>query len=122
VNMDMTPEIDCMEGMVTRMERDLPKLKSQANAWATGDIAGLRQVTTDELQARCIEAMMGAPKLAALIAEARRKFRLETLLAWEGSLQRDSNALAVISVDELFSKDGPLNELRRRGYQVIEPE
>jgi hypothetical protein len=106
---------------VTRMERDLPRLQAQANAWATGDIAGLRDIKTDELQARCVEALMGAPKLAAMIEEARRKFRLEVLLAWEGALQRDANALAVLPVDELFSERGPLQELRRRGYVVTEP-
>ena len=85
------------------MERDLPKLQAQANAWATGDIAGMRDIKTDELQERCVEALMGAPKLAAMIEDARRKFRLEVLLAWEGALQRDNNSLAVHSVDELFS-------------------
>ena len=119
---DLSRETSCFEGLVSRMEHDLPKLQGQANAWATGNIAGLRDIKTDELQARCIEALMGAPKLAAMIEDARRKFRLEVLLAWEGALQRDSNALAVIPMDELFSKDGPLNELRSRGYQVIEPE
>jgi hypothetical protein len=119
--LDLSGEIGCFEGMVTRMERDLPKLQAQANAWATGDIAGMREITTDELVDRCLAVVAGAPKLAAMIADARRKFRLETLLAWEGALQRNTNTLAVISVDELFSTDGPLSELRRRGYQVIEP-
>jgi len=118
---DLSREIGCFEGMVTRVERDLPKLQGQANAWATGDMAGLREIKTDELQARCVEALMGAPKLAAMIVEARRKFRLEVLLAWEGALQRDSDTLAVLTVDELFSPEGPLQELRRRGYVVIEP-
>jgi len=118
---DISGEIGCFEGLVTRMESDLPRLKAQANAWATGDIAGLRDIKSDELQARCIEALTGAPKLAAMIEEARRKFRLEVLLAWEGALQRDANALAVLPVDELFSDSGPLQELRRRGYVVIEP-
>ena len=118
---DLSREIGCFEGLVSRMEHDLPKLQLQANAWATGDIAGMRAITTDELVDRCLEAVTGAPKLAAMIAEARRRFRLETLVAWEGALQRNTNTLAVISVDELFSTDGPLSELRRRGYQVIEP-
>jgi uncharacterized protein YbaP (TraB family) len=121
-NSDMSQEIGCFEGMVTRMEHDLPRLQAQANAWATGDIAGMREITTDALVDRCLAAVTGAPRLAAMIAEARRRFRLETLLVWEGALQRNTNTLAVHSVDELFSADGPLSELRRRGYQVIEPE
>jgi len=119
---DVSREIGCFEGMVTRMEHDLPRLQLQANAWATGDMAGMREINRDELVDRCLEAVTGAPKLAAMITEARRRFRLETLLAWEGALQRNADTLAVISVDELFQADGPLNELRRRGYQVIEPK
>jgi hypothetical protein len=119
---DLVAEIGCFEGLVTRMEHDMPRLQNQANAWATGDIAALHDVTTDSAEDRCVAALMGVPRLAAKVEEARRKVRLELLLAWEGALQRDSSALAVASVGELVAKDGLLQELRKLGYEVIEPQ
>jgi hypothetical protein len=119
---DFKAEISCFEGLVTRMERDMPLLKIQANAWATGDIEPLRKISTDSPEQRCLEVLLGTPRLASVFEDARRKYRLELLLAMEGALQRNSGTLAVVSVAELLAKDGVLHELRQRGYQVIEPQ
>jgi TraB/PrgY/gumN family len=118
---DVKSEIGCFEGLVTRMEHDMPRLQIQANAWARGIIAPLRDAADDTLVQRCLDAVMATPRLAAEITEARRKQTLEILLAWEGALQRDHIALAVVPMHELLAKDGPLHEMRQRGYEVIEP-
>jgi uncharacterized protein YbaP (TraB family) len=118
---DFKAEIGCFEGLVTRMEHDMPLLQNQANAWATGNITPLRRVSTDSPELRCVEVLMGTPRLAAMLEEARRKVRLEWLLAFDGALQRNISTLAVVSVSELMAKDGVLQELRLRGYQIIEP-
>lgn len=119
---DFTAEIGCFEGLVARMEHDMPLLQSQANAWATGDIEPLRKLSTDSPEQRCVDVLTGTPRLASVLQEAKRKFRLELLLAMEGALQRNSGTLAVVAVGELMASDGVLQELRQRGYQVIEPE
>jgi hypothetical protein len=119
---DFTAETRCFEGLVTRMEHDMPQLQAQANAWATGDIEPLRKVSTDSPEMRCVEVLMGTPRLASMLEEARRKVRLELVLAMEGALQRNADTLAVLSVGELMASDGVLQELRQRGYQVIEPQ
>jgi uncharacterized protein YbaP (TraB family) len=119
---DFTAEIGCFEGLVARVEHDMPLLQAQANAWATGDIEPLRKVSTDSPELRCVEVLTGTPRLASMLEEARRKVRLELVLAMEGALQRNSDTLAVLSVGELMTRDGVLQELRQRGYQVIEPQ
>jgi uncharacterized protein YbaP (TraB family) len=119
---DVSAEIGCFEGLVSRMEHDMPLLQTQANAWATGDIEPLRKLSTDTPEQRCVEVLTGTPRLASMLEEAKRKFRLELLLAMEGALQRNSGTLAVVSVAELMAKDGVLVELRQRGYQVIDPQ
>ena len=105
---DFKAEISCFEGLVTRMEHDMPQLQSQANAWATGDIEPLRKLSTDSPEQRCVDVLMGTPRLASMLEDARRKFRLELLLAMEGALQRNSGTLAVVSIRELMAKDGVL--------------
>jgi hypothetical protein len=119
---DVTAEIGCFEGLVTRMEHEMPQLQVQANAWATGDIEPLRKISADSPEQRCVEVLTGTPRLASVLEDARRKFRLELLLAMEGALQRNTGTLAVVSVRELMDKDGVLHELRQRGYQVVEPQ
>jgi hypothetical protein len=121
-NSDFKAEIGCFEGLVTRMEHDMPQLQVQANAWATGDIEPLRRISADSPEQRCLDVLLGTPRLASMFEEARRKFRLELLLAMEGALQRNSGTLAVVGISELMAKDGILYELQQRGYQVIEPQ
>ncbi|MEO8307489.1 MAG: TraB/GumN family protein [Pseudomonadota bacterium] len=119
---DFTAEIGCFEGLVARMEHDMPLLQTQANAWATGDIAPLRKLSTDSPEQRCVDVLLGTPRLASMLDDAKRKFRLELLLAMEGALQRNSGTLAVVTISELMAGDGILSQLRQRGYQVIEPQ
>jgi hypothetical protein len=120
--MDPSLEADCLDAVVTQIEHDLPRLRSQANAWATGNIGPLRAVRVEPAATRCRDAMAGSRRLVALLEKAQRQIQLELLLAWEGALQRDVSALAVAPIPELLGDDGLLNELRKRGYQVIEPE
>jgi len=120
--MDPSVEINCLDGVVARIEHEIPRLRSEANAWATGDVAPLRKVRIDPVVDRCREALAGSPQLAAMVEKAQQKYRLELLLAWEGALQRDRSALALAPIAELLGNDGLLNQLRQRGYQVIEPQ
>lgn len=118
---NVSAEADCLETIVVQIEHGIPQLQSLANAWATGDVAALRNVETDPAEARCRDALMGSSRLGSEIKEAQRRYRQEILLAWEGALQRDGNALALAAVDELVARDGLLQELRDRGYVVSEP-
>jgi hypothetical protein len=121
-HLDPSLEADCLDAVVTQIEHDLPRLRSQANAWATGNIGPLRAVRVEPAVTRCRDAMAGSPRLIALLEKAQRQIQLELLLAWEGALQRDVSALAVAPIPDLLGDDGLLNELRKRGYQVSEPE
>ena len=101
-------------------------LRRQANAWSTGDIAGLRQLvpayglfTAGSRSWDC----PGADHSGQASTEARIDQRVE---AWvkeaERALRENVTTLAVVPIPELFADDGYLAALRAMGYAVQEPD
>jgi hypothetical protein len=115
-------DVDCFERTLRRLESDLDLMRDRSNAWSVGDVPRLRRLAPVERASACIGVL--------LESSLARERGYDTLLdrarsAWvdevERALRENDVTLAVISVDLLLRPDGPLAELRRRGYSVDEP-
>jgi hypothetical protein len=116
----------CLQRVVDALEDGGAGLKRLANAWSVGDIEALRRLvpsfsfSRDGLRAgECAAAMRGGePEL--------RDYDLERKKGWleeaERALRDNRSTMAVVLMSELFEKEGYLDALRARGYQVVEPE
>ena len=115
-------EIACFDGLLTRIERDLPMMQERANAWAVGDVKRLRSLPVEEVESPCLSVFSAAPSVQRKVEEAMRRVRQEWLLAVEGSLLRNPSTLAVVPIRELLSPEGLLQRLAALGYRIEEPE
>lgn len=116
-------DLACFEQTLDRLETDLEAMRVRANAWATGDVATLRErrVRVDQV-GTCIDAF-----LQSTVAQQRGFDKLEQRMrdAWltaaEAALAKHASTFAMLSMREILSEDGYLAELKRRGYAVEEP-
>ena len=114
-------DLECLDKTLTRVEREIDTMKERANAWATGDVAGLRELPV--IDPACEDAVLKAnfsherglddlkPRMAKLWLDAA-----------DAALGKNASTFAMLSMSEMLKPDGLLAELRAKGYEVTEPE
>jgi uncharacterized protein YbaP (TraB family) len=115
-------DLDCFAKTIKRLETDLELMRARANAWATGDVKALREMTHVDQQTACIEAVMNSQ----IVEEQGYKdmpARLANIwvAAAEAALNKNQSTVAVLSIDEILKPDGYIAKLRAKGYQVEDP-
>lgn len=110
-------EVACMEAILGRLEADLASSRQRAEAWAVGDVAGLRSGAAAKAAGTCLDSLRNSQRMAALL----RDFESAWLGVVTRSLERDPVTLAVADIDGLLRPGGILAQLRARGYEVDEP-
>lgn len=115
-------DVACLRATMDRLETDLAAMKQRANAWAAGDLDGLRSLPYVDQNATCIGGVASAPGLRERVAAAQARVAEEWTKAAEGALARNASTFAVLPMDELTKSDGWLARLRERGYAVEAPE
>lgn len=114
-------DLDCFAKTLDRLETDLGTMKRRANAWATGDLDGLRALPYTDQYAACFEAirhatvMRDAGDLDARVEQA-------WLDAASKALEANASSFALLPMDKLLRADGYLSGLRARGYAVEAPD
>jgi uncharacterized protein YbaP (TraB family) len=110
-------EIRCMTAMLGRMETDLTAARQRAEAWSVGDVAALRSSTVSDQQEVCRSALLSGQKIASL----RKEFEDGWFDMAVAALEKHPTTLAIMPIDNLLRRDGPLDRMRARGYLVEEP-
>ena len=130
----------CFANSLARLEDDLELMKTLANAWATGDLEVLRRIPPPDPALDCEQLLMtlmmngslltqlGSAETADQADRARLEFErgLEAVNGvWvstvEDVLRDHSSVFALVPLGALFDADGPLQDLRERGFVVVEP-
>lgn len=115
-------DVACLRATMDRLETDLAAMKQRANAWASGDLEGLRDLPYVDQNQTCIGGIASAPGLRERVAAAQARVAEEWTKAAEGALARNASTFAVLPMDELTKNDGWLARLRAKGYAVERPE
>ncbi|MGH8190346.1 MAG: TraB/GumN family protein [Rhodanobacteraceae bacterium] len=115
--------IACLGLVLDVVDRQLPDFRARANAWATGDIATLRQVPESPYRDACKSAITGAGFAKSLgIDNLPARIEGTWLAAADTALAADAQSFAVLPMHDLLDADGYLAALRARGYTVTEPD
>jgi uncharacterized protein YbaP (TraB family) len=115
-------DIDCLRKTVTRLEADLPAMRARANAWATGDIDGLRALPYVDQNQACRDALLHNSTVQQRgLGDLRQRVAKAWLEAAEAALAQHAVSLAVLPMGEVLNDDGYIATLRARGYQVEAP-
>lgn len=110
-------EIACTEAVLGRLESDLATSRQRAEAWAVGDVQGLRRSAATRAADTCLDTLNSSARMSALL----REFEASWLGVVARSLERNPVTLAIADVDALLRPDGLLAQLRARGYVIDEP-
>ncbi|WP_369038546.1 TraB/GumN family protein [Stenotrophomonas maltophilia] len=119
-----TTEVDdraCFERTLDTVEFQAPVLRERANAWALGDIAALRRLSTSPMAQTCRELLQASDF-------ARRRgwsdMPLQVRARWlqgvDAALARHAGTFATVPVSLLLG-EGYLDALAQRGYRIEAP-
>ena len=112
----------CLSNAMALAEHNLPAIRARANAWARGDIARLRQLPISDINNNCVQALMDAQVASSRgITNLPARFKDNWLKAVDAAVANNDSSLAVVSLDRLIGKEGWLDALRARGYEITEP-
>ena len=115
-------DVECFAKTIARLESDLDVMKVRANAWATGDVARLRELAPVDNASACIAVVMNAQVMqdrGYTDWPARRA--AAWLSAVEQAMAKNESTVAVLSIDQILKPDGYVARLREAGYQVEDP-
>ncbi len=113
---------ECFDGTMDRIETDLHAMRARANAWAVGDLDGLRALPWEDHYATCVEALTGSAVAANLgFEDVRGRMREIWLGRADDALDEHPVSFAVLPMQNLLADDGLLEALRARGYAIESP-
>jgi hypothetical protein len=115
-------DVECFARTIARLESDLDLMRVRANAWATGDVATLRELAPVDNASACIAVVLNAQVLrdrGAADWPARRA--AAWLSAVEQALASNASTVAVLSIEQILRPDGYVAQLRAKGYVVEDP-
>lgn len=113
---------ECFAGTLDRIETDLDNMRARANAWAVGDIEGLRALPWENHYATCQEAVTGSALARKLgIDDLPRQAKDAWLSNVEDALAEHPASFATLPMHQLLGDDGMLATLAARGYAIESP-
>ena len=105
----------CVEAAVNDVEYKNIHAEAAANAWAVGDVAGIKAHYSESRVFQCLLAL--SPEATELQTRATS----DTVSAIETALSGGGRTIAVVSIGQLLRKDGVLERLRADGIAVEGP-
>ena len=130
-------DVECFTQSLARLEDDLDALRARANAWATGNLDVLRAIPPEDPRTDCAQMLKNAllsgelaDELGAREMVDRARADFERVLKeqnelWvrtvEDAMRVHSSVFALVPINVLLDEHGPLQTLRARGYEVLEP-
>lgn len=116
-------DVSCFTQSVDNIDAQLADMTRRANAWATGDVDGLRDDRRAKQLRTCLDAITeGGAAQRAGIADVPREVRMRWLAAVDEAMASVPQSVAIVPIDDLLGDDGYLAALKAKGYAVESPD
>jgi TraB/PrgY/gumN family len=116
-------DVACFTKTIERLETDMGVLRGRANAWAKGDIDGIRALDFSEQEQACLNAIQNSKIMQERgFGGIDAKMRTTWLGAAEKALAANKTTFALLHIKHILAKDGYLAELQAKGYAVEQPD
>lgn len=117
-------DVACFSDTLTRLETDIDAMRLRANAWARGDIAGIRKLDFVDHGESCANVMRNNAALREHPAfkEAEPRMRALWLANAESALAKNASTFALLSIKDILDPKGLVAALAAKGYAVEQPE
>jgi hypothetical protein len=115
-------DVACFTRTMDRLEADLANMRERANAWAVGDLESLASLSTVDPTKTCIESVINSAVMSdSGLDDIPDRVRRAWLAAAEQALAENISSFAVLPLFLVLADDGPIADLRARGYSVEAP-
>ena len=117
-------DVACFSTTLTRLETDIDAMRLRANAWAKGDIDGIRKLDFVDQQESCSSVIRNNPVLREHPAFQGVEQRLRGM--WvanaEAALAKNPSSFALLQIKDILDPKGMVAALAAKGYKVEQPE
>ena len=115
-------DIDCFSKTMDRLETDLSAMVDRGNAWAVGDVAGLKALSVGDQNQSCISALTNAAVSQKRgFSDIRQRAMTAWLAAADAALAKNKVTFAILPMSDMLKPTGLLASLRSKGYVIEEP-
>lgn len=115
-------DLQCMSRTLDVIGQDLETMRRRANAWAGGDIDALQALPVSDQYSACMDAIgesaIGRKLGLGDMQEQVRRLWLEKA---EAALASNATTFAVLPLSSMLERNGLLQRLRDKGYEVEAP-
>lgn len=108
----------CLQALLQGLDAQLEAHTRLAAAWAVGDLASIRAHSGDSATGVCNFTVFD-PEVLSQIESRVWKLWLENV---DRALTDNDSTFAILPLEGLLRPNGPLSQLRERGYEVVEPD
>lgn len=116
-------DLSCFTLSVENIDAQLADMTRRGNAWATGDIGALRDDRTARQRAACLDAVTdGGVAQRIGLTDIPKAVRNTWLGVVDNAMAHDTQAVAIVPIEDLLGDDGYLAALKARGYKVEAPD
>jgi hypothetical protein len=112
----------CLGLVLDAIEHDLAQTTLRANAWATGDLEGLKPLLMQVQEDNCLTDIGTSPFTKALgLTGIQQNIDQAWIRHAEDALTQNTQTVALLPMEQLFMPNGYLSELQAKGYTVQAP-
>ncbi|MFC0254179.1 TraB/GumN family protein [Massilia consociata] len=114
----------CLASTIARLETDIDAMRLRANAWARGDIEGIRKLDFADNEKSCRDVIRNSAAVRdnPTFQSAEPRLQAMWLAAAENALEKNVSTFAVLSMREILDPKGLVAMLAAKGYKVEQPE
>ncbi len=117
-------DAQCLDSTVVRLETDIDAMRVRANAWAKGDIDGIRKLDFVDHEESCRDVVFNSAAVRddPAFQSVRPRMKALWLAAAESALERNASTFALLPMKDILDPKGLLSALAAKGYTVEQPE
>lgn len=115
-------DVACMAATLDAIEQDLPRMITNANAWAIGDLRRISFASLQRREALCADAMTDTEFARNLdLPNIRNSIRGRWLHEAKAALLRNPVTVSVVPLQNIAGTHGYAAQLRAAGFAVRDP-
>ncbi|HST44691.1 MAG TPA: TraB/GumN family protein [Luteimonas sp.] len=115
-------DVQCLVATLDAIDQDLPRIVTNANAWAIGDIERVSFAQLERRDRLCSDAFSGAEFARKRgIPNLRTSSMQRWLDAADVALHRNASTFGVVPLEDIVAIDGYAARLAAKGYTVEAP-
>lgn len=122
VRRESLSDVACLKATLDAIEQDLPRMITNANAWAVGDLRRVSFTQLERQERLCSDALTDANFARKHgLPNIRESIKTRWMQEAEAALKRNRVTIAIAPLESILAPNGYVAQLRAQGYTVENP-